>query len=94
VTLTTEEKAKLVHVARDVAEKAGRTRDDFAITLGCVGQSTQAVIADCIAGEKAGADYALIIVPSYFHFAMNEAAIIAFFQSVGTSLTLPCVQTR
>jgi len=81
-----------VQVARDVADKAGRTRDDLAITLGCTGQSTQAVIADCVAGEQAGADYALILVPSYFHFAMDEAAIIAFFRSVSDVLTLPRVK--
>jgi dihydrodipicolinate synthase/N-acetylneuraminate lyase len=90
VTLSSSEKAHLVGLARDVADKAGRTRDDFAITLGCVGQSTQAVVADCMAAKQAGADYGLIIVPSYFHFAMNEAAIIGFFRAVSRTLTLWC----
>ena len=31
---------------------------------------------------EAGADYAIVLVPSYFHFAMNEDAIVAFFQEV------------
>ena len=30
----------------------------------------------------AGADFVLALVPSYFHFAMNEDAIVSFFQEV------------
>lgn len=32
--------------------------------------------------KEAGADYALVLVPSYFHFAMDEAAITGFFEEV------------
>lgn len=39
----------------------------------------------------AGADYALVLVPSYFHFAMTQDAIVAFFQEVAGASPLPLV---
>ena len=40
------------------------------------------MIAETVQAKDAGADYALVLVPSYFHFAMNQDAIIAFFEEV------------
>lgn len=57
-------------------------RADIPITLGCSGQSTREVIAETRLAAEAGADFVLVLVPSYFHFAMSENAIVAFFQEV------------
>lgn len=95
VTLTQDEKAQLVKVTRDIAVEAGHP--NLTIVLGCGGQCTRDVIAETKLAKDAGADFALVLVPSYFHFAMDEAAIIKFFQEVWEIfyqckpvLTLPC----
>lgn len=39
--------------------------------------------------QQAGADFVLVLVPSYFHFAMDQAAIIAFFEELADKSALP-----
>ena len=80
VTLSASEKAQLVKTTRELAIELGRP--DLTVTLGCGGGSTQQVIAETQIAKDSGADFALVLVPSYFHFAMNEDAIIAFFEEV------------
>ncbi|KAL0931274.1 4-hydroxy-2-oxoglutarate aldolase, mitochondrial 5 [Colletotrichum truncatum] len=89
VTLTNDEKAKLVKTTREVAVAAGRP--DIAITMGCGGQSTRDVIAETKLAKEAGADYALVLVPSYFHFAMNEEAIVGFFEELANASPIPVI---
>ncbi|KAI1244428.1 hypothetical protein MGN70_014300 [Eutypa lata] len=76
-TLTRDEKAQLIRLTREVAAQGNRA--DLPITVGCNGFSTQAVIADTKAAHEAGADFVLVLTPSFFHFAMNEDAVIDFF---------------
>jgi 4-hydroxy-2-oxoglutarate aldolase len=78
--LSSDEKAELVRLTRRIAVEAGRP--DLPITLGCGGQSTRDVISETRMAAEAGADFALVLVPSYFHFAMSQDAIVAFFQEV------------
>jgi 4-hydroxy-2-oxoglutarate aldolase len=80
VTLTANEKAQLVKVTREIAIKVGRP--DLTIVLGCGGNCTRDVITETKIAKAAGADFALVLVPSYFHFAMDETAIISFFEEV------------
>jgi 4-hydroxy-2-oxoglutarate aldolase len=89
VTLTSEEKARLVRTTREIATRLNRP--DVAVTLGCGGQSTRDVIAETIVAKEAGADFALVLVPSYFHFAMNEEAIVGFFQELADASPVPVV---
>ena len=49
------------------------------------------MIDDTVAMHDAGADFALVLVPSYFHFAMNQDAIVAFFQEVADTSPIPTV---
>lgn len=69
-----------MRTAREIAVRCGRP--DLPITMGCGGQSTRHVIAETQLAKAAGADFALALVPSYFHFAMNEDAIVSFFEEV------------
>ncbi|KAL1870790.1 hypothetical protein VTK73DRAFT_2514 [Phialemonium thermophilum] len=87
VTLTKEEKQRLVRTARAAVEKSGRT--DVTITMGCGGQCTRDVIAETKLAQAAGAEFALVLVPSYFHFAMNEDAIVAFFEELADASPIP-----
>ncbi|KAH7360342.1 hypothetical protein BKA65DRAFT_523382 [Rhexocercosporidium sp. MPI-PUGE-AT-0058] len=87
VALSASEKAKLVSTTRELAISLGRP--DLTVILGCGGGSTRAVIEETKLGKEAGADYALVMVPSYFHFAMNEDAIIAFFRELADASPIP-----
>ncbi|KAL6792565.1 hypothetical protein GGI42DRAFT_346331 [Trichoderma sp. SZMC 28013] len=87
VTLTQDEKIKLITTTRRIATQAGRP--DITITVGCSGQCTRDVIAETKAAKEAGADFALVLVPSYFHFAMNKDSIVAFFEEAADASPLP-----
>lgn len=80
MTLTQDEKLKLIKLTRRVATEVGRP--DVPITVGCSGQCTRDVIAETKLAKEAGADFILMLVPSYFHFAMTKDAIVAFFEEV------------
>lgn len=89
VTLSADEKRQLVIAAREIATANGR--GDIPITLGCGGQSTQQVIAETRQAAAAGADFALVLTPSYFHFAMNEDAIVGFFRELADASPVPII---
>jgi dihydrodipicolinate synthase/N-acetylneuraminate lyase len=89
VTLSHAEKADLVRLTRELATEHGRA--DLPITLGCGGATTQAVIAETHLAAEAGADFALVLVPSYFHFAMNQDAIVTFFEELADASPVPIV---
>lgn len=67
-------------MTRRVATQVGRP--DITITVGCSGQCTRDVVAETKLAKEAGADFVLLLVPSYFHFAMNKDSIVAFFEEV------------
>jgi dihydrodipicolinate synthase/N-acetylneuraminate lyase len=52
--------------------------------MGTSGHCTREVIAETKLAKEAGADFVLVLVPSYFHFAMSSDAIVAFFTEVST----------
>ncbi|TDZ18925.1 putative 4-hydroxy-2-oxoglutarate aldolase [Colletotrichum orbiculare MAFF 240422] len=89
VTLSADEKRQLVQKTREIAVNAGRP--DLTITLGCGGQSTRDVIAETKLARDAGADFVLVLVPSYFHFAMNEEAIVGFFEELADASPVPVI---
>lgn len=88
-TLSTEEKALLVQKAKKTAQRLGR--GDLPITLGGVAGSTREAIQQTVAAKDAGATAFLALVPSYFHFAMTQDAIVAFFQELADASPIPIV---
>ncbi|CZT21454.1 related to dihydrodipicolinate synthase [Ramularia collo-cygni] len=88
VTLTRTEKTRLTVLAREVAHEHGRS--DLPITVGTnPSGSTRDVIDDCVAAKEANADYVLVLVPAFFHFAMSKDAICGFFEEVAENSPLP-----
>jgi 4-hydroxy-2-oxoglutarate aldolase len=81
VALTGEERLELITLTRETATRLGRK--DMPIVIGTVGQTTNEIITQLCASQKAGADFGLVLTPSYFHFAMDGAAIQEFFTRVG-----------
>lgn len=86
-TLSGGEKQELVRRARATAQRLGR--GNLPITLGGVAGCTNIAIRQTIEAEEAGADYFLALVPSYFHFAMNQDAIVGFFQELADASPVP-----
>ena len=82
-----EERLELISLTRDLATKHGR--GDMPIVIGTVGQATKDIIQQLGQANAAGADFALVLTPSYFHFAMSAAAIQAFFVEVKTDPLCP-----
>lgn len=86
-TLSQDEKAQLVRKTREIAQAKGK--DSFAVTIGCLGGSTRDIVQQTLVGHQNGADFALVLVPSTFHWAMTKQAIVAFFQEVADRSPIP-----
>ena len=89
ITLSRTEKSGLVRATREAARDLGSP--DLPISLGTSGTSTRDVLDDCTAAKEAGADFALVLVPSFFHFAMTKDAICEFFEEVADASPVPVV---
>ncbi|GAB7358846.1 hypothetical protein MBLNU230_g4069t1 [Neophaeotheca triangularis] len=89
VTLGRSEKKELVQATRKLANDAGKR--NMPITLGTSGGTTRDVLDDCTAAKEAGADFVLVLVPSFFHFAMVGDAICEFFEEVADHSPIPVV---
>lgn len=84
-----DERCELVRQTRQIARRLGRA--DIPITLGCNAGCTRDVIDATIAAKNAGADFALVLIPSFFHFAIDNEAIISFFKEVADASPIPVV---
>ena len=88
-TLSSSEKTQLVQKARKTAQRLGR--GDLPITIGGVAGCTRDAIQQTVEAKEAGASYYLALVPSYFHFSMNQDAIVAYFQELADASPIPLV---
>lgn len=88
-TLSLNEKGQLVRKAREIADAHGKT--DFPITVGCLAGCTRDIIDQITAGYENGANYALVLVPGVFHWAMTNEAILDFFKEVADRSPIPIV---
>ncbi|KAF2014878.1 aldolase [Aaosphaeria arxii CBS 175.79] len=86
-TLSSSEKAQLVQTCRKTAQRLGKS--SLPITIGGVAGCTRDAIRQTVEAKEAGADAFLALVPSYFHFAMDQTAIIEFFQELADSSPVP-----
>jgi 4-hydroxy-2-oxoglutarate aldolase len=67
-------------MTREIATRSGR--DDLPVIIGTVGQTTREIIAQLHASKAVGADFGLVLMPSYSPFALGAAAIQDFFVQV------------
>ncbi|KAJ6442402.1 putative 4-hydroxy-2-oxoglutarate aldolase, mitochondrial [Purpureocillium lavendulum] len=86
-TLRPAEKEGLIKMTRRIAQSHGRP--GLTIAVGTSGQCTRDIAEDCRLAKDAGADYVLVLTPSYFHFAMTSKAIVSFFEQIGDLSPLP-----
>ena len=89
VHCTREEKIAVTRATREALDAAG-----FATTpiiLGATEGSVRGTIELCELGAKVGADYALLLPPSYFRAQMDEEAIVSYFVGVADRSPLPLI---
>ncbi|GLI79614.1 hypothetical protein PoHVEF18_007952 [Penicillium ochrochloron] len=89
VLLSAEERKKLVKVARKAAVDSGRPK--FPIVAGISGQSTVESIQLAEDALSAGADFGLLLPPSYWAKAVTKEAILGFYHDVADATALPIV---
>lgn len=84
-----DERTAVIRAGREALDSAGHT--SVPLLVGTGGGSALHTIALCKSAHEAGADYAIVITPGYFAFAMgkNKAAIKAFFEDVLDQSPIP-----
>lgn len=89
IHLSTEERFQLVSTARQYLSSAGL--DSVQIIAGTGVGSVKETVANCIDAARAGADAAIVILPSYFAggLAKDRAAIKQFFSIVADKSPIP-----
>ena len=86
---TREEKLAVTQATREALDAAGFT--ETPIIIGATEGSVRGTIELCKLAESAGADYALLLPPSYFRFLMDEQAITDYFIAVADESPLPLI---
>ncbi|KAK4183680.1 hypothetical protein QBC35DRAFT_442921 [Podospora australis] len=86
---TKEEKLAVTQATREALDEAGFT--DTPIIIGATEGSVRVTIELCKAAQGVGADYALLLPPSYFRGLMDEQAVHDYFINVADESPLPLI---
>lgn len=89
VHLSPEERAIVTRTTRVALDEAGYY--DVPVICGATEQSVRGTIELCKQGRKAGAEYALLVPPSYFRAAMDESRLEDYFFGVADGSPLPII---
>jgi L-threo-3-deoxy-hexylosonate aldolase len=87
VYLTPEERLEVTKATRQALDKAGFSH--VPVMVGASDQSVQGTLRLCHDASDAGGDAVLLLVPSFFKWAMDTATIEAYFRSVADKSPLP-----
>ncbi|ATY61388.1 Aldolase-type TIM barrel [Cordyceps militaris] len=82
-----EERIQVLKLARAILDEHGKP--DATIIAGGGAQSTRESIQLCKEAHEAGADYALVLSPSYWLPAMQKPVIYKYFDDVATASPIP-----
>ncbi|KAK4155950.1 L-threo-3-deoxy-hexulosonate aldolase [Chaetomidium leptoderma] len=86
---TREEKLAVTQATREALDAAGFT--ETPIIIGATEGSVRGTIELCKLAKDSGADYALLLPPSYFRLQMDEQAIHDYFVAVADASPLPLI---
>ncbi|AEO56329.1 L-threo-3-deoxy-hexulosonate aldolase [Thermothelomyces thermophilus ATCC 42464] len=89
VHCTREEKLAVTRATREALDAAGFTQTP--IIIGATEGSVRGTVELCKLARDAGADYALLLPPSYFRFLMDEEAVHDYFVAVADESPLPLI---
>lgn len=87
--LSLEERIAIIHATRSVLDENGFKI--LPIIAGCSDQSVAGTVKLCRDAGDAGADYALVLPPSYFRPAMTVDVILSFYQDVAQQSPIPII---
>jgi len=87
--LLPEERVALTRLAREVARGLGVP--DFPLAAGVSGQSTVETFRLIDDAARAGADFALLLPPSYWPKAISNKDIVAFYREVADYSPIPVI---
>lgn len=89
VHCTREEKLAVTKATREALDAAGFTSTP--IILGATEGSVKGTIELCELAAESGADYALILPPSYYRAQIDEESILNYFTAVADGSPLPLI---
>ncbi|KAK8221133.1 dihydrodipicolinate synthetase-like protein [Phyllosticta capitalensis] len=89
VHLTRAEKTAVTRATRDALDEAGFS--DVPVIVGASEQSIRGTIELCKEAGAAGGEYVLLVPPSYYRYAMDEAALYEYYISVADASPLPVI---
>ncbi|KAK4695951.1 4-hydroxy-2-oxoglutarate aldolase, partial [Lecanoromycetidae sp. Uapishka_2] len=87
VHLSRSEKAMVTHTTRNALDEAGYTK--VPVICGAAEQSVRGTLDLCREGAEAGADYALLVPPSYYRPAMVESRLEEYYTAVADESPIP-----
>lgn len=90
VHLTRAERKVVIHETRSALVKAGFS--NVPVITGASEQSIRGTIELCCESAESGAEYALIVPPSYYRYAVgNEDTLYEFFTAVADASPIPII---
>ncbi|WWD09203.1 hypothetical protein V865_007325 [Kwoniella europaea PYCC6329] len=89
VALESEERKILISTAKQAFREAGNNGPIIAGTVGA--QSSREALKLCKDAYEAGADFALVLPPSYYPAAMTVDAIQGFFEELASASPIPII---
>lgn len=89
VHLTRAEKSTVTRETRSALDEAGY--QNVPVIVGASENSIRGTIELCKESEAAGGEYVLIVPPSYYRYAMDEAALYEYYTSVADGSPLPII---
>ncbi|MCJ1230970.1 hypothetical protein MMC12_007645 [Toensbergia leucococca] len=89
VHLSRSEKIAVTHATRSALDEAGF--HNVPVICGASEQSIRGTVELCKEGMEAGAEYVLIIPPSYYRAAMNEGRMEEYYLGIADASPLPIV---
>lgn len=87
--LLPEERVELTRLARKAAVDVGKP--DFPLAAGISGQSTAETLRLVDDATAAGADFGLLLPPSYWPKAISNPAIVEFYSEVADHSRIPII---
>jgi L-threo-3-deoxy-hexylosonate aldolase len=89
VHLNKEEKIKITQETRAALDEAGFSH--IPVIVGASENSIRGTVELCEALHDAGAEYTLLVAPSYYRYAIDEDAMFEYFTKVADGSPLPVI---
>lgn len=87
VHLTANERKQIISASRKALDDAGFT--SLPVVAGCAAQSTRESISLCTDAKEAGADYALVLPPSYYKASYARADLLQYYTDLASGSPIP-----